>query len=68
MASWVLTCRRCHQRLAQFNIEDNLENLFEPAKPDFPSCGKEFECPNCGQKTVYERTDLLYEGIGKSTC
>jgi len=60
MAAWGLGCVNCNQRLAQFAIEDLLENLFLPEKPSFPKGGKEFECPNCGHKAMYQRKDLAY--------
>ena len=31
-----------------------------PAKPEFPPAGAELECPNCGRKATYQRTDLTY--------
>jgi hypothetical protein len=31
-----------------------------PAKPEFPPAGAELECPNCGLKATYQRTDLTY--------
>jgi len=60
MASWSLTCVRCNQRLAQFHIEDILENYFLPTKPDFLKGGKEFKCPFCGHKATYQQADLVY--------
>ena len=60
MAAWGLRCVNCNQRLAQFAIEDTLESYFFPEKPDFLEGGKEFECPNCGHKATYQRTDLVY--------
>jgi hypothetical protein len=41
-------------------IEDTTLNFFEPPKPDFPEDGAELECPNCGNKDTYQRTDLIY--------
>jgi len=31
-----------------------------PAKPEFPTGGKELECLSCGRKASYETTDLFY--------
>jgi DNA-directed RNA polymerase subunit RPC12/RpoP len=52
MAVWHLNCRNCNQRLARFNIEDDFENLFLPARPNFLKGGKQYECPNCGHKAT----------------
>ena len=52
MAAWHLSCRNCNQRLARFDIEDDFENLYLPARPDLLKGGKEFECPNCGHINV----------------
>jgi len=60
MAAWQLTCANCDQKLTKFDIEDTLERYFFPERPDFPEGGKEFECPNCGYKSRYQRTDLAY--------
>jgi hypothetical protein len=60
MDAWVLCCPSCDLRLAQFAVEDSLESFFFPQKPDFPDGRKEFECPNCGYKGPYQRTDLTY--------
>jgi DNA-directed RNA polymerase subunit RPC12/RpoP len=29
-------------------------------QPSFPEGGRKFECPNCGHKATYQRTDLNY--------
>jgi hypothetical protein len=60
MAAWHLYCRSCNQRLAQFNIEDDLENLYLPARPDLLKGGQEYECPTCGDKVTYLQTDVFY--------
>ena len=60
MAAWGFTCANCNKQFAQFEIEDTVENYFFPEKPDFPKGGKEFECPNCGHKAMYQRIDLAY--------
>jgi hypothetical protein len=42
-------------------IEDTWKaTFFEVAKPDFPEGGAELECPNCGNKDTYQRTELIY--------
>jgi DNA-directed RNA polymerase subunit RPC12/RpoP len=60
MASWGFTCANFNKQFAQFRIEDTLESYFFPEEPDFPKGGKEFECPNCGHKAMYQRIDLAY--------
>jgi DNA-directed RNA polymerase subunit RPC12/RpoP len=60
MAAWGITCLNCNRQFVQFNIEDDLENLYLPVKPDLPKGGKELACPHCGRKATYQRTDLFY--------
>ena len=60
MAAWGITCLNCNRQFAQFNIQDDLENLYLPVKPDLPKGGKELACPHCGHKATYQRTDLFY--------
>jgi rubredoxin len=40
--------------------EGGLVSFFEPSKPDFPEGGSELECPNCGHKDTFLRTELTY--------
>jgi len=61
MASWVLNCAKCESKFAHSTIEDaDLGSYFLPPKPQFPDGGAELECPNCGYKATYQRTDLKY--------
>jgi DNA-directed RNA polymerase subunit RPC12/RpoP len=60
MAAWGLNCASCNQNLTKFLIKDTLESYFFPEKPDFPEDGKELECPNCGYKATYQRSNLVY--------
>jgi hypothetical protein len=61
MASWVLQCLNCKSHFQHSEIEDSgLLNYFFTPKPPFPPEGSEFECPNCGHKGTYQRTDLVY--------
>ena len=60
MAAWGVTCLNCNRQFAQFNIEDDLENLYLPVKPDLPKGGQELACPHCGHKATYQHTDLFY--------
>jgi hypothetical protein len=62
MASWVLSCRNCKSELEYSKIADvGLANYFMPLKPEFPPHGIECECPNCGYKAFYQKTDIKYQ-------
>jgi hypothetical protein len=41
--------------------EDGVESFYLPQKPDMND-GVELECPHCGVKDTYDRTDLVYRG------
>ena len=41
MAAWGITCLNCNRQFAQFNIENDLKNLYLLVKPDLPKGGKE---------------------------
>jgi rubredoxin len=61
MAAWTLECRNCgfyfeHSKIRRRNLVD----FYYDAKPEFPPEGSEFECPNCGNRATYQRTDLRY--------
>jgi hypothetical protein len=60
MAEWGLNCANCNQNVTKFAIVDTLESYFFPDRPDFSEGGNEFECPSCGYKATYQRTDLVY--------
>jgi hypothetical protein len=60
MAAWGLNRANCNQNLTKLAIQDTLESYFFPEKPDFPEGGNEFECPNCGYKATYQRSNLVY--------
>jgi DNA-directed RNA polymerase subunit RPC12/RpoP len=59
MASWVLTCPKCLSEFPHSVIPQALADLFLPAKPELLP-DTEFECPTCGHKAAYKRSDLLY--------
>jgi DNA-directed RNA polymerase subunit RPC12/RpoP len=61
MAEWELKCVNCNQNFTQSIIADTLSNYYLPVRPVFPEEGAEFECPHCGFKAVYQRTDLTYK-------
>jgi hypothetical protein len=42
-------------------VTDSLENFFFAPKPSFPPGGSEIECPNCHDKAVYQRVELMYQ-------
>jgi DNA-directed RNA polymerase subunit RPC12/RpoP len=61
MAAWVLACVNCKFKFLHSKIgELRLLDFLDPAKPDMPEGGVELECPNCGHRGVYRRTDLTY--------
>ena len=60
MASWVLECSNCGLPFHHSVIEATTMNFFFPAKPAFPVCGSEFQCPHCGKSATYQRVDLMY--------
>jgi DNA-directed RNA polymerase subunit RPC12/RpoP len=61
MASWALPCSNCEAPFTHSQIaESNVFHYLEPAKPEFPPEGEEHQCPNCGYKAKYHRTDLIY--------
>jgi hypothetical protein len=61
MSRWVLECGKCLSRFTHSTIEDaGLVGYFLPPKPQFPEGGTELECPKCGYRGTYQRTDLKY--------
>jgi len=61
MANWCLVCGRCGLAFAESVIADaTLGNFLFPAKPTLPIGGKEFECPRCLRKAIYETSDYIY--------
>ena len=62
MAKWALSCGNCHTDFPESTIlSSSLLDFFDPKKPIVPSLPPEdIECPNCGQKDLYQTTDLLY--------
>jgi DNA-directed RNA polymerase subunit RPC12/RpoP len=61
MPSWVLQCIHCKSEFTHSLIDDmKMLSYMFPAKPEFPPAGAELECPNCGRKATYQRTDLTY--------
>jgi rubredoxin len=62
MARWTLKCENCGFPFTHSQTDDSsAPNFFLPEKPDFPAGGSEFECPNCGHESTYQRTDLVYQ-------
>ena len=62
MPRWTLRCDICDFRFTHSVIDDSrITNFMEPAKPEFPEGGSELECPNCGHKGTYQRTELAYQ-------
>jgi rubredoxin len=59
MPRWILQCKNCDFAFTHSHVSESLTNYFEPPKPEF-SAEAEHECPNCGHKATYQRTDLMY--------
>ena len=60
---WVLECVDCKFKFEYSQIGDvGMSGLRPQPKPDLPPNGTECVCPNCGNRAVYRRTDLLYQG------
>ncbi len=62
MANWMLRCQNCsnaflHSVIAVKGVLD----YFLPSKPESPDEGWELECPHCGHKGTYQRSDLFYQ-------
>jgi len=61
MPRWTWTCKNCNFPFTHtYIVESNVFHYMEPAKPEIPYGGEEHECPNCGHKAVYHRTELTY--------
>jgi rRNA maturation endonuclease Nob1 len=62
MPSWMLQCTNCQSHFKHSDIDDTgLLSYFFTPKPLFPPDGSELECPHCGHKATYQRTDLTYQ-------
>jgi predicted nucleic-acid-binding Zn-ribbon protein len=61
MASWVLRCPKCHKTFFHSEIASTLANLFIPKKPKFPEGGQTLPCKNCGDTSIYQRNELIYQ-------
>jgi len=61
MADWVLTCKNCRKIFSHSRVsEETLFDYFLPLRPKIPPEGEKCECPNCGVKSTYNRTELTY--------
>ncbi len=61
MASWALTCKNCRALFIHSQIPDTVAEYYIPTRPAFPPEGLEHECPNCGSKFTYQRSDLTFQ-------
>jgi hypothetical protein len=60
MPKWVLKCDNCGSEFTHSMITDQgAESFYLPEKPDLGE-STELECPHCGNKDTYGRTDLMY--------
>jgi hypothetical protein len=61
MPFWVIGCVNCKTDFVYAKIDDyKLDEFLNPRKPEVPAQGYERECPSCGHKGAYARTDLVY--------
>src|SRR4029077_15536238 len=58
MPKWILECEKCGNGFDYCRIAETMP-LDLPFKPDVANGGT-CVCPNCGQRAIYKRTDLLY--------
>jgi rRNA maturation endonuclease Nob1 len=62
MSNWVLECSNCQTVFTHSMIDETkMLSYFLPLKPAFPPSGSQLECPHCGSKATYQRTDLRYQ-------
>ncbi len=58
---WVIKCKECGTECVYAEItSEGTANYFFPKKPELPK-GFMFDCPKCGRKNRYSRTDLVYQ-------
>jgi DNA-directed RNA polymerase subunit RPC12/RpoP len=61
MAAWVIACVNCKVPFVHTKIDDyKLMDFLDPRKPEISPEGARVECPNCGHRSLYYRTDLIY--------
>jgi DNA-directed RNA polymerase subunit RPC12/RpoP len=62
MPSWIVNCDECNSKITHSPIEySGIVSYFLPLKPDLEPQGTELECPECGEKAIYQRSDLRYQ-------
>jgi hypothetical protein len=65
MARWVLYCLQCGEELAHDQIYVSAASIRDPytsvIKPKFPDGGLPMTCPNCGNFSIYQRYQLIYQ-------
>jgi hypothetical protein len=65
MAMWLLVCSNCNGKFAHAEIapEQGLFDAFAriSTKPAFPIGGLTITCPKCGESSVYQRHQLIYQ-------
>jgi rubredoxin len=55
-------CPSCETKFQFAPIDDSrAQERLLPPKPLFPIIGLEIECPHCGHRAAYQRTELTYE-------
>jgi len=65
VARWILDCPNCKGDFTHTEISpnDRLPDTFlrSTPKPEFPTGGLTITCPNCGNTSVYQRHQLIYQ-------
>jgi hypothetical protein len=60
MARWTLKCDNRNSEFTHSMITDlGAESYYLPETPDLGE-GVELECPHCGNKDTYDRSNLMY--------
>jgi hypothetical protein len=62
LLAFLLTSAHCSETFVHSEIEDTLTNYFSTERPKFPKGGQTLTCTHCGKESLFQRTDLIYQG------